>query len=207
MIAEKYGDRLVLAIFLKLKKWKNKKGARSNMHWPIAAHCVLRFNMAEKLTEESARQFAENLFKSKMKGLEKRFIIQHTKGVIKTALNLAKGKKVDLESIKIAGWLHDVGRAVNIENHAEISVKLAEENFGALNDVVKDCILNHGSSKNPQTKEGKIIQLADKLSIMNDFKLFKIVFAKEKYKEKSIEMVKMVSDDLIEVLKRYNWEE
>jgi len=163
--------------------------------------------VTKKLTEKSARQFAEGLFKSKMKGLEKRFIIQHTKGIIKTALNLAKGKKVDLESIKIAGWLHDTGRAVNIENHAEVSIKLSEENFGELNPIVKDCILNHGSSKNPQTKEGKIIQLADKLSIMNDFKLFKIVFAKEKYKEKSIDMVKMVSNDLVEVLKKYNWEE
>jgi HD superfamily phosphohydrolase YqeK len=158
-----------------------------------------------QLTEQSAELFAKELF-SKMKGVEKRFITQHTKGIVKTSVNLAKGKKVDLNSLKTAGWLHDIGRTVSIENHAQISVKLAEERFGPLNKVVKDCILNHGSSKDPETAEGKIIQLADKLSIMNDFRLFKIIFAKEKYKEKSLEMVKMVADDLLEVLKRYKWE-
>jgi len=158
------------------------------------------------LTPETAEEFALEVFKNKMKaGVEKRFIIQHTKGVLKTSLALAKSKKVDLESLKIACWLHDIGRTVSIENHAEISINLAEEKFGKLNKTITDCIKNHGSSKNPETQEGRIIQLADKLSIMNDFKLFKIIFSKEKYKEKSIEMIEYVSKDLIEVLKRYTW--
>jgi len=163
--------------------------------------------MAEQLTEQSAKQFANEIYRKMKGGVEKRFLIQHTKGVVKTSVNLAKGKQVDLEALKIAGWLHDIGRSVNIEGHAELSVKLAEEKFGELNPIVKDCILHHGSTKDPETKEGKIIQLADKLSIMNDFKLFKIIFAKEKYKEKSIDMIGYVSRDLLEVLKRYNWEE
>lgn len=161
--------------------------------------------MTEKLTEESAKKFALRIYGKMKAGVEKRFIVQHTKGIVKTSVNLAKGKKVDLESLKIACWLHDIGRTVDVEGHAEISINLAEEKFGNLNQIMLDCILNHGSSKNPETREGKIMQLADKLSIMNDFKLFKIIFAKEKYKDKSISMVNMVSKDLIEVLKRYNW--
>ena len=163
--------------------------------------------MPEKLTGESAKKFALETFKKMKSGVEKRFLIQHSKSIVKTSMNLAKGRKIDIESLKIACWLHDIGRTVQIEGHANISLKLAKEKFGELNPIIEDCIVNHSSSKNPGTKEGKIMQLADKLSIMNDFKLFKIIFAKEKYKEKGLEMVGYVGRDLLEVLKRYNWEE
>jgi len=163
-------------------------------------------NLNEELTEESAKNFALEIFKTKIKpSLERKFIIQHSKGIIKTALNLAKGKNLDLESIKLAGWLHDIGRSESIEGHAAISLRLAEEKFGTINPIITDCILNHGSSKNPQTKEGKIIQLADKLSIMNDFKLFKLLFSKSEYKDRSLEMFGYVTKDLLEVLKKYEF--
>jgi HD superfamily phosphodiesterase len=164
----------------------------------------------EKLTTESAEKFFKDSIKGMNSGFEKKFLIQHTKDVLKTSLNLAKIKKnknLDINSLKIACWLHDIGRTIKIEGHAEISLRLTEENFSkdSINNVIKDCVLNHSSSKFPETEEGKIMQLADKLSILNDFKLFKLIFSKEKYKEESIKMVEYVSKDLIEVLKRYNW--
>ncbi len=157
------------------------------------------------LTKASARKFALEEFAKMKPSVEKKFLVQHTKGVVKTALKLAKNKKVDKKSLEIACWLHDVARSIQSENHAQIGVKMVKEKFGKINSIIEDCISNHGSSKDPQTEEGKIIQVADKLSIMNDFKLFEIVFAKEKYKGESLKMIDYVSKDLIEVLKRYKW--
>lgn len=139
-------------------------------------------------------------------GVEKRFLINHSEGVLETSLKLAKHKEVDVEKIKIASWLHDIGRTVQIKNHAEESVKLAEGEFGSLDEIIKDCILNHGNSKNPKTEEGKIIQFADKLSILNDYEIMEMIFSKRKYYNESIYLLKKVCGDFTEMLERYDWE-
>lgn len=157
------------------------------------------------LTKESAKKFVFEEFAKMKPSVEKKFLVQHTKGVVKTALKLAKNKKVDKKSLEIACWLHDVARSIQSENHAQLGVKMVKDKFGKINSIIEDCIVNHGSSKDPQTEEGKIIQVADKLSIMNDFKLFEIIFAKEKYQDESFKMLDYVYKDLIEVLKRYKW--
>jgi putative nucleotidyltransferase with HDIG domain len=157
------------------------------------------------LTPKTAEEFAKKIFNEKMYGLEKDFITRHSKGVLKTCVKLSKGKKVDVGKLKVASWLHDIGRAISIKNHAKISVEIAEKEFGGLDEIIKDCILNHGNSGNPETKEGKIIQFADKLSILNDYELIKMIFSKEKYKEKSIGFIKMVCDDFLDILERYKW--
>jgi len=157
------------------------------------------------LTKESAKKFVFEEFAKMKPNVEKKFLVQHTRGVVKTASKLAKSKKVDKNSLEIACWLHDVARSIQSENHALLGVKMVKEKFGKINYIIEDCIVNHGSSKDPKTEEGKIIQLADKLSIMNDFKLFEIIFAKDKYKGESLKMLDYVYKDLIEVLKRYKW--
>lgn len=159
----------------------------------------------KNLTSKTAEEFAKNLYENKMQGLEKRFILMHSQGVMETCLKLAKDKRVDLEKLKIASWLHDIGRTEQDEGHAEKSVEIAEKEFGTFDETVKDCILNHGNSKNPKTEEGKIIQFADKLSILNDFEIIKMAFEKPKYKDKSIVFLNMVCEDFIEMLKRYDW--
>jgi len=165
----------------------------------------------ETLNSETAKKFAFESFKSaKIPSIEKKFLKMHSLGVVKTSLKLAKlskNKNLDLKSLEIAGLLHDVGRTIQIEHHADLSIKLSEEKFGKLNPIVFDCIKNHGNSKSPETQEGRIMQLADKLSIANDFNLYKLLFKKEKYKPESLDMFKMVFDHLIEILKRYNFEE
>lgn len=159
----------------------------------------------QKLTAKNAEKFAKSCFKHFKGNVERKFHSFHSEGVVKTALRLAEGKKADKNTIIIAGWLHDIGRRVSISGHAEISLKLAEEKFGKLPEKIKDCILNHGTSGKPKSKEAKIIQLADKLSIVEDYRIFKLLFSKEKYKKKSLDMYGYVFRDLLETLKRYEF--
>ncbi len=72
--------------------------------------------------------------------------------------------QIDLEELEIAAWLHDVGYVLQKENHAKYSLEMCEQYF-IINNNLRDCILNHGRKSNPKTKEGKVIQLADKLSL------------------------------------------
>jgi len=44
---------------------------------------------------------------------------------------------------------------------------LLEKNGFEIDDKLKDCILNHGVKSTPKTKEGKIFQMADKLSLFD----------------------------------------
>ena len=60
--------------------------------------------------------------------------------------------------------------------------------------IIEDCILNHGSSSKPKTQEGKIFQLADKLSI------FYPEFVKQLIELEKQEAI--LSDD--EILKKIN---
>jgi HD superfamily phosphohydrolase YqeK len=98
-----------------------------------------------------------------------------------------------------------VGQVISKEGHAKISLELAEKKFGKLSGGLIDCIANHGSSKNPKTEEGKIIQLADKLSILQNTKGISFLFSKKKYYKHSLEFLEKVSCDLTKVLKTFKW--
>ena len=76
---------------------------------------------------------------------------KHCKEIERISLRLAKHKKADKKILKIASWLHDIGRTVSVKGHAKISVELAEKQFGKLDNRLKDSILNHGDDNNPKT--------------------------------------------------------
>ncbi len=115
------------------------------------------------LTEENARKFALEKF-GELPELFFQWNIIHSKSMIKILEILCKDKDVDKKKLFALAWVHDIGRTVSDENHAKFSLELLEEEF-SLDDVDKDCILNHGSSGNPKTKEGKIFRYADGLSV------------------------------------------
>lgn len=68
------------------------------------------------------------------------------------------------ERVFAVAWVHDIGRVISDDNHAFYSLKLVSEKF-RINNVIKDCILNHGSKSTALTPEGKMMQYADKLSM------------------------------------------
>lgn len=117
-----------------------------------------------KLNLKNTEEFAKKIFSDKLRGSDLDWTLMHCELVLKTCILLSENKDVDIESLKIASWLHDIGRTEISKGHAEKSLEIAEKEFGELNPIIKDCLLNHGSSENPETKEGKIFQLAVMLS-------------------------------------------
>lgn len=103
--------------------------------------------------------------------------MDHVNRVYNMALKLAKGEKVDLEVIKIAILLHDIGGFKEMKNssgkfdHAFESAKIARPFLCGLGYPEKkiqhicDCIISHRyrTGYKPKTKEAQIVFDADKL--------------------------------------------
>ena len=129
-------------------------------------------------TPELAREYALKQFSEygkkqieekgrKVGRLQKELKILHSRCVFMAVRDIIKLKglegQVDTEELEIAAWLHDTGYVLQKEDHAKYSLEMCERDF-ILDDNLRDCILNHGRKYKPRTREGKIIQLADKLS-------------------------------------------
>ena len=118
---------------------------------------------------------------------------------------LAEDKKVDRELIIIAGWLHDMGKIMELENHAQHSLEVLEKNGFEVSKKLRDCIINHGSNGNPECEEAKLIQFADKISILHP-ELVKILvkysFKKtNSEKEKDLDFIRKLLNQCIDVLR------
>ncbi len=101
----------------------------------------------------------------------------HVMRVYNLALHLAKNENVNLNVIKVAVLLHDIGGKKEVDDptgktdHAVESAKMAEpilKNLGYSKDKIKhiqDCIISHRyrTENKPQTQEAKIVFDADKL--------------------------------------------
>ncbi len=115
---------------------------------------------------------------------------KHTERVYKLCLNLGKKLIADLNILKIAALLHDIGRIqekrdIKKRNHAEISAELAK-NFLEPNrynltqneiDKITHCIQAHSYSNElvPETLEAKILSDADKLDALGAIGLYRTI--------------------------------
>lgn len=135
---------------------------------------------------------------------EGEFIFAHTKGVVLSVQILSKKFNLDKDKMISLAWMHDIGYFLNdTKNHAENSLRILDDEKIKLNEIDKDCILNHGTGKTPSFLEGKIMQIADKLSILNpDF--LEVLLSKKNFKEDELDFVKMMCEKAIEMLKKLN---
>ncbi|MFA6992847.1 MAG: HD domain-containing protein, partial [Candidatus Gracilibacteria bacterium] len=93
--------------------------------------------------------------------------MEHVMRVYNLAITLSKNEKVDLNVIKIAILLHDIGKEGygGKADHAIESAKLAKPFLQKLNlsqnkiDHILDCIISHRyrSEEKPKTLEAKIV--------------------------------------------------
>jgi len=123
---------------------------------------------------EAIRKFAEKHLASDNDPAHN---IEHVMRVYNLAINLAKGEKIDLDVVKIAVLLHDIGGAQERKDpsgktdHAIESAKLAKPFLIKLDlpenkiEHILDCIISHRyrSEQKPKTLEAKIVFDADKL--------------------------------------------
>lgn len=151
---------------------------------------------------KEAEKFAKKVFGTKFKGIDLKLNLLHSKSVLKCCIALSKGKNADTASLKIAAWLHDIGRVESQEAHAIKSVEIAEKEFGNLSPIIRDCILNHGYSEKPETTEGRIIQLADKMSVMLPEAF---IFHARQDKEGALKLLKKSVDKFIPVAEKFEF--
>ena len=63
--------------------------------------------------------------------------------------------------------INDIGYCIDEEEHPKYSLKILKDLSYEISKTLEDCILNHGSDKEPITPEGKVFQMADKISILD----------------------------------------
>lgn len=163
--------------------------------------------MKKILTPEIAKKLAKETFEKIENEEDKDFLIIHSFSVVQCSLILAEDKNIDKNILEIAGWLHDLGYIINKEDHAKHSLEILEKEY-EINEKLKDCILNHGSDGKPETSEGEIIKVADKLSCLNPDLvkiLVKYSLKKDKQqKEKDLEFIRKMCNKGIDLMKEFD---
>ena len=95
----------------------------------------------------------------------------HSACVIDCCNNMIKNTELNSTIFDIAGWIHDVGRKEDKNKHHEIGLRYLDKflqmypEFNSIKEEISDCILNHRRKQTPTTIYGKIMQVADKLSL------------------------------------------
>lgn len=114
----------------------------------------------------------------------------HIERVYDLCLQIAKELNVNIETLKIAALLHDIGRFKQLDNnskrnHAEVSACIAErflnsENFRLFKIDIKNilhCIRAHSFSNDilPKTLEAKVLSDSDKLDAIGAIGLYRTI--------------------------------
>lgn len=111
---------------------------------------------------------------------------KHVKGVVKTAVKLARKYEADIEKCKVAAILHDYAKQFSHEEievfikkhdlkvddleadsrelvHSKIAAKIAEEEFGISDQEILNAISYHTTGRADMTMIEKIIFVADSI--------------------------------------------
>lgn len=154
----------------------------------------------EKLSEKNARIFAREIFLTSG-DLKDQFHYVHTKNVVNIVSYISKKFKLNIDKMQAIAWVHDIGYSLNNKlDHCENSLKLLRERNILLDEIEEDCIKNHSSSKNPKTIEGKLFQIANKLSIF-DPDLIEVLLKQESITSEDIKNLELSSIEAINQVK------
>lgn len=154
----------------------------------------------KKLTPKLAKSIALKYSKKEKNKAEKDFALIHTEAVVTISKLLAKRLGANISIVEASGWVHDIGKIVEIENHAEYSLTLLEKEKIEITQHLKDCILNHGTNGKPLSLEAKILQMADKMSILS-IPVLKLILEQEKIPESDVEFVNKMTTGSVNYLK------
>ena len=156
-----------------------------------------------KLTPAIAHQIALDYAPQIKPQRQADFFLIHTTNVVKIAKIIAKKLNVDQDFFEIAGRIHDIGYVKSME-HAEYSLSILTDLWYDIDPKLEDCILNHGNWKSPTTIEGKIFQIADKISIF-DANLIELFLQHEDFPitKDGLEFLKVMSEKSFKLLENF----
>lgn len=160
--------------------------------------------MKELTVKESEKVYEKYLNKITIKKLRD-FLLVHSKKVKEMAILLGKRKNLDTTTLEIAGLVHDIGYVIDEKEHPQHSLKILKDEGYKVSEILKDCILNHSHDKVPLTTEGKIFQIADKISIFDKETLH--IFLKHnnaKINEEDIAFLEIMITNSISFMKEIN---
>lgn len=128
----------------------------------------LTFDLNGLKPEEIAEKFA----KERLLDLENGLFLVHSAAVKFVSLNLSEPlQDVNKQVLIVASWLHNIGKAKDAEGHEIISYEYTKNLFKNMPSdfyyTLSDCVLNHCSSKKPETTEGEILHDADKIAFLH----------------------------------------
>ncbi len=95
----------------------------------------------------------------------------HSRLVIECCIGMIHETNLDKDIFYIAGWIHDIGKKVDEDNHQIVGIDYMESflktnpQFAHMKEFIADCIAQHRNNGNPKTIYGKIFQIADKVSL------------------------------------------
>lgn len=162
--------------------------------------------MKIKLVVENAEEFFKKEIQNIKNNKLREFLRIHTNSVKESVLILSKNKSLDIETLIVASWVHDIGYVRGEKDHAESSLNILEEANFEVDEKLRDCILNHGNDKKPKTLEGKIFQMADKISIF-DNRLLSILISDPSHIEKEdLDYLKYLAESAVKQLKTFGIE-
>lgn len=154
------------------------------------------------LNQKNAKEFALEKFEQ-MSDLYKQWNILHSEGIIEILKILNSDKQFDSEKLFSLAWIHDVGKIRSEKNHAMISFEILSDYF-YLDEEDEDCILNHGSSMNPKTKEGKIFRYSDGLSLFTEKIIEFRIFAERLENKSEKEIYEEIKKDYEKYKNKYS---
>jgi exopolyphosphatase/pppGpp-phosphohydrolase len=160
-----------------------------------------------KLDPQIAEDFARRMFEKYPLEEDREFNKIHATTMLEVVEIIADGKKFDNRLVETACWLHDIGKTIEISNHAQHSIDILEKEGFEINEKLRDCILNHGNNGKPQCLEAKLIQIADKACMINPefMELFRNSTLKKdsENKNKGLELIRTMLNKAIDLLKEY----
>lgn len=91
----------------------------------------------------------------------------HVQRVYNLCVKIGKAEGADLEVLKLASLLHDIGMHIDQKNHERVSAEMAKDilnGYEKIEDVIY-CIESHRFSKGikPKTLEAEVLQDSDRL--------------------------------------------
>ena len=157
------------------------------------------------LAAKEAKKIASDIFAKANLVDRGEFLLVHSEKVGRVAKMIAQKLEINDEVFEIAGWVHDIGYAKDFENHADFAIPILKELEHEVSDILEDCILNHGNGKSPKTTEGKIFQVADKLSIF-DADIIEGILKNGSFplKDDDINFFKMMSENALKLVKNFS---
>jgi HD superfamily phosphodiesterase len=158
----------------------------------------------KKLNARIARRIAKKISRQIFPTERGEFLLVHSEAVGRIAKIIARKMRIDGQVLEVAGWVHDIGYLEDFDNHSDFTIPLLQEAGYEISPILADCILNHGNGKSPETTEGKIFQLADKLSIF-DAQTIRLMLKHGEFpfKQDDIDFLKMMTDKSFELLGKF----